>query len=206
MFKIAVLSSTSGTNLKSIIDAIDAGTLTGVEIACLITNDIEAGCIAKAEKANIPSYCIFKENRTREEYDKEIDKVLNYFDHIDLIVMGGWMRLVSPWFVEKYKDKILNVHPSLLPKHPGMDMDVHQTVIDSGDKESGMTIHFVDEGIDTGPIIVQKKVEVKPYDTAKKLKKKVQPLEIEWYPKVIQWFADGKIKKEGDKVITPENG
>ncbi len=203
MYKIAVLSSTSGTNLQSIIDAIKAGNLKDVEIVCLITNDIEAHCINKAEKAGIKPYCIFKENRTREEYDAEIDKVLNYFDGVDLIVLGGWMRILSKEFVEKYKHKIINIHPSLLPKYPGMDMDVHQAVIDGGETESGMTIHFVDEGMDTGPIILQKKVEVGKYDTAKKLKAKVQELEKEWYPKVIGWFANDEVKIDGDKVTVP---
>ena len=113
----------------------------------------------------------------------------------------GYMRLFSAWFVNRYKDKIINIHPSLLPDFPGMDLDVHQAVLDAGRKETGMTIHFVDEGMDTGPIILQKTISISNDETPESLKEKVQSLEKEWYPKVIQMFKDGKIKKDGRKVI-----
>ncbi len=200
MYKIAVLASTRGTNFQSIIDAVKNGSLKNVKIVLLITNDLESMSITKAKKAGIPAFCIFKDDRTREEYDREIDKVLNRNGGVDLIVLGGWMRLLSPWFVNKYKNRIINIHPSLLPKYPGMDMDVHQAVIDAGESETGMTIHLVNEAMDEGQIVLQKKIPVEKYDTAKKLKKKVQKLEKEWYPKVIQMFIDGKVKIEGAKV------
>ena len=100
--------------------------------------------------------------------------------------------------VNKYQNRIINIHPSLLPKFGGgMNMDVHRAVLDAGEKETGMTIHLIDEGVDTGPIVFQKSCPVDPSDTLESLKDKVQNLEKEWYPKVIQMFADGKIKIEG---------
>lgn len=191
MYKIAVLASTRGTNFQSIIDAVQNGTLKGVEIACLITNNLDSGAITKAEKAGIPQYCIFADSYPeRESYDREIDKILKRHK-VDLVVLGGWMRILSPWFVREWEHKIINIHPSLLPKFAGgMDLDVHQAVIDAGETETGFTIHFVEEGVDTGKIILQKKVPVLKYDTAKKVKKKVQTLELEWYPKVIQSLAN----------------
>ena len=111
------------------------------------------------------------------------------------MVLGGFMRILSAPIVEKYKGRILNVHPSLLPKHGGIYGDaVHQSVLDSGDVETGTTIHVVDEGVDTGKIILQKSVPVSPGDTVESLKIKVQELEREWYPKVVEGFLKGENK------------
>jgi phosphoribosylglycinamide formyltransferase-1 len=192
MYKIAFLSSTSGTNLQSFIDAIAEGRLKNVEISCFITNKADCGAAEKARKAGIKVFWIDPREKTREVYDEEVSATLDFFG-VDLIVLGGWMRLFSEAFVDKYAGKIINIHPSLLPKYPGMDLDVHAAVIKAGEKESGMTIHVVDAGMDTGPILLQKKVTVDPGETPESLKAKVQAVEREWYPKVVQDFADGKL-------------
>lgn len=186
MKHLAIFSSTGGTNLQSFIDARHRGELEGIELSCLVTNKADCGAAEKAQKAGIPVYFIDPKGKIRQEFDREAMAILERH-HIDLIVLGGYMRIVGPEMVQKYKKRILNVHPSLLPKFAGgMDQSVHQAVLDAGEAETGMTIHYVDEGVDTGEILLQKKVAVDPGDTAESLKKKVQELEREWYPKVVR--------------------
>src|SRR5690606_3110718 len=152
MYKIAILSSTNGTNLQSFIDARDAGQLPEVRISCLVTNKPHCGAVEKAEKAGIPVHAIESKGKTRAEFDREVMDVLGPYD-LDLLVLGGYMRIIGPEMIERYKNKIINVHPSLLPKFSGgMSQLVHQAVLEAGEKETGMTIHYVDEGVDTGEI------------------------------------------------------
>ncbi len=194
MYKIAVLASTNGTNFQSLIDARDRGELEGVEISCLVSNKSDCGAVEKAIDAGIPYHVIDAKGKTREEFDTEVIKILEQYD-IDLVVLGGFMRVLSNMLVEKYKNRIINIHPSLLPKFAGgMNISVHEAVLDAGEKETGMTIHIVDEGVDTGPVVWQETVEVSPDDTPESLKEKVQALEKEWYPKVVKMFAEGEIK------------
>lgn len=186
MHKIAFLSSTGGTNLQSFIDARERGELEGIEICCLITDQALCGAAEKARAAGIKVYYFDPKGLTPEVFQQSILDTLDFFE-VDLVVLGGFMRILSPSITEKYKDKIVNVHPSLLPKFGGkMNMSVHQAVLDAGEKETGMTIHKVDEGIDTGEIILQKTVAVEPTDTVDTLREKVQGLEKEWYPKVVK--------------------
>ncbi len=192
--KIAFFSSTRGTNLQSFIDAKAAGELPDVKIACLVTDKADCGAVGKALEAKIPVHVFDSAGKTRERFDQEVMEILEPYK-IDLIVLGGYMRIIGPEMLKRYENKILNVHPSLLPKHAGgMNLDVHKAVIDAGEKETGMTIHLVTETVDAGPVVCQKKVAVEPEDTPETLKTKVQALEKEWYPKVVQDFADGKIK------------
>ncbi len=188
MFKIAILSSTRGTNLQSFIDAKKAGKLEDIEISCVISNKLDCGAVDKGMKAGIPTFAIDATGKNRVEFDIEVMKLLEKFN-IDLVVLGGYMRLIGSEMIQKYDRKIINIHPSLLPKYPGMDLDVHRAVINAKEKESGITIHFVDEEMDHGEIILQKSVSVKPTDSPAKLKAKVQTLEKKWYPKVVQNFA-----------------
>jgi phosphoribosylglycinamide formyltransferase-1 len=193
MYKIAVLSSTNGTNFQSILDAKARGELKNVEICCLITDKALCGAAQKARDAHIKVYYFDPRDISREKFDEEVTDTLDYFG-VDLVVLGGYMRIVGSALVEKYRNRIINIHPSLLPKFGGkMNLSVHQAVLDAGEKETGMTIHIVEEDVDTGKVILQKKVSVDKGDTAETLKTKVQTLEKEWYPKVIQMFADGKI-------------
>jgi len=194
MYKIAVLSSTNGTNFQSILDAKARGGLKNAEICCLITDKALCGAALKARDAKIKVYYIDPRDISREKFDEAVMDTLDFFG-VDLVVLGGFMRIIGPAMVEKYKNRIINIHPSLLPKFGGtMNMSTHQAVLDAGEKETGMTIHIVDEGVDTGKILLQKKVAVEPSDTVETLKAKVQALEKEWYPKVIQQFADGEFK------------
>ena len=192
MYKIAVLSSTNGTNFQSLLDAQSRGELM-VDICCLITNKADCGAAQKAKNANVPVYFIDPQDKSRDEFDLEVMQVLDQYG-VDLIVLGGYMRIIGNEMVGRYRNRIINIHPSLLPKFGGgMDLDVHQAVIDANEKETGMTIHFIDEGVDTGQIILQKTAPVSPGDTSETLKNKVQTLEKEWYPKVVQMFADGEV-------------
>ena len=191
MFKIAVLASTNGTDLQAIIDEIKAGTL-NVELS-LVGSNKECFAIERSRDQGFNTLVIDSKDKSREEFDMELMDELEKHD-IDLIVLVGYMRLFSPLFVEKYDRKIINIHPSLLPKYPGMEMDVYKSVLDAGEKETGMTIHFVDEGMDTGEIILQKKVDIEESDTVDSLKIKVQNLEKQWYPEIIRQFIEGKIK------------
>lgn len=191
---IAVFASTNGTDLQAFIDEKAAGKLENIEISFVLVNKKTCGAAKKAENAGIPVvfvsiYDEYGEKKSREAYDREIHAAC-VAQHIDFIVLIGWMRILSPWFVQQWPKRILNVHPSLLPKYPGMDLDVHQEVLDNGEEETGMTIHYVDEGVDSGEILLQKSVSISPNDTAESLKKKVQALEMTWYPEVVRRLAD----------------
>lgn len=182
-----MLASTNGTDLQAIIEEIKAGTL-DADLACVITNVENCGALEKAKKAGVPAHFIAPKKFSREEYDNRVAMALDAYG-VDLIALVGYMRILSPWFVKKYEHRIINIHPSLLPDFPGMDLNVHKEVLKSGCKESGMTIHFVDESMDGGEIILRKKVRISSGETADSLKKKVQDLEKKWYPKVIQQFS-----------------
>ncbi len=205
MYKVAVLSSTGGTNFQSLIDAQKSQVLSGnIEICCLITNRPGCGAVEKAKAAGIEIYAVEAQGKTREEFDEEVMEILDQHQ-VDLVVLGGYMRIISTSMIEQYKNKIINIHPSLLPKFSGgMNMDVHRAVIEAGEKETGITIHLVDEGVDTGAVILQKSVSVEGDDTPEGLKAKVQELEKEWYPKIVQMFADGKVHIEDNQVTINE--
>ncbi len=197
--KIAVLASTNGTDLQAIIEAIKIGKL-NVDLSLVLTNK---KCFAEERARNegikTTTIVFSKAEDTRESYDKKVAEILDQED-IDLIVLVGWMRLFSAWFVQKYKNRIMNIHPSLLPSFPGIDRSVHKEILDHGCKVSGCTIHFVDEGMDSGPIIAQKTVSIENDETVDSLKEKVQALEKLLYPEIIQKYADGKIRVENKKV------
>lgn len=196
---IAVLASTKGTDLQAIIDSIAVGKL-GADIKCVISNKENCGAMEKARTADIEAVFIDPAKKEREEFDREVAAELEKMN-VELVVLVGYMRFLSPWFVQKYENRIMNIHPSLLPAFAGgMDVDVHQAVLDRGCKITGCTIHFVDEGADTGPIIMQKVVKVEKSDTTETLKEKVQAAEMEAYPEAIQLFADKKLKVEGNSV------
>lgn len=177
--KLGILGSTRGTDMQAIIDAIDRKELDAM-IEIVVSNKPDAYILERAKRHGIPTY------QSRNESD--ILRALQE-KKIDLILLIGYMRLLSPLFVNTWRNKIMNVHPSLLPAFAGgMDMNVHQAVLDARVKESGCTIHFVDEGADTGAILIQKKCAVDPYDTAETLKAKVQELEGAAFIEAIKWF------------------
>ena len=176
--KLAILGSTRGTDMQSIIDAIKANEL-AASIEIVISNKSDAYILERAKKYNIKTFFIDPKGKTREKFDQKIMKELDE-KQVDLILLIGYMRILSAPFVQHYKNKILNIHPSLLPTFAGgMDIDVHEKVLKSGVKETGCTVHFVDEGVDTGKILIQKTCAVEVNETVETLKAKVQKLEGE---------------------------
>lgn len=184
--KIAVLGSTNGTDLQALID-------NKIPIEIVISNKSKAGILERAEKAGYPVLFISAKDKTREEFDQEVMEILKA-KQIDLILLIGYMRYLSAEFVNKYQNKIMNIHPSLLPAFAGgMDKNVHEEVLKSGVKKTGCTLHFVDEGADTGPIILQKEVAIAEDETVDSLKIKVQKAEQEIILQGIELFKQGKI-------------
>ena len=187
---IAVLGSTKGTDLQAIIDAKATGKLQNINIAIVISNKKDAFILQRANNANLETLFIDPENKTREEFDREVMKVLDE-KQVDLVLLIGYMRFISKEFVDKWSRKVINVHPSLLPKFAGgMDKNVHQAVLDAKETETGMTIHYVDEGADSGEIILQKSCKIEPNETVDSLKEKVQKLEGEGFVEVLEDFAN----------------
>ncbi|MFA7685243.1 MAG: phosphoribosylglycinamide formyltransferase [Candidatus Gracilibacteria bacterium] len=191
MFRIAVLASTRGTDLQAIIDEMKAGKMPGIELAVVISNKIDAYALERAEEQGFRAVFINPEGKTREEFDMEMLKILEE-EKVDLIVLVGYMKILSVPFVKAFPKRIINVHPALIPKFCGKSFfgaNVHESVLAAKEKETGMTIHYVEEGVDTGEIIIQKTCPVLPDDTPDTLKERVQALEKQWYPEVIRRLA-----------------
>ena len=200
---IGVLASTKGTDLQAVIDAIEAKQL-NVKISVVISNKEDTYILERAKKHNIEAVFIDSKGKEREEFDREVNSTLERYN-VDLILLIGYMRILSPWFVNKWKNKIMNIHPSLLPAFAGgMDKEVHAKVLKSGVKETGCTLHFVAEAVDAGPIIMQKKVEIDKNETVDSLKEKVQKAEQEVIVKALKLYEAGKVKIEGGKVKISE--
>ncbi|MBU1630262.1 MAG: phosphoribosylglycinamide formyltransferase, partial [Candidatus Omnitrophica bacterium] len=194
--KIAVLGSTRGTNLEAIFNTIQTGEL-DAEIIAVISDKKNAYILERARSYGLPAFFIDpKDFNKREDYDKNIiEKLKN--EKTDLVLLIGYMRILSLCFVEQFKNKIMNIHPSLLPAFAGgMDLDVHKLVIEQEVEITGCTLHFVDEGTDTGPIILQKTVEVNKDDTPQSLKGKVQEAEQKIIVEGIKLFQKGQLKVE----------
>lgn len=197
---LAVLGSTRGTDLQAIIDAINKGELPEIDIKIVISNKKDVYILERAKKAGIPILYIPLKDKSREEFDQEVMKVLEE-NKIDLVLLIGYMRYLSKEFVNKYQNKIMNIHPSLLPAFAGgMDKKVHEEILKYGCKVTGCTLHFVDEGADTGPIILQKVVLITEDETVDSLKPKVQKAEQEIILRAVKLFAQGKLKVEAKKV------
>lgn len=195
--RVAVLASGRGSNFQSIIDASMKHKLPNCKIELLIVNKKEAYAVEIAKKYNIEHKFIESKGKKREDFDRQMLKVLSE-RKINIIVLAGFMRILSKTFVMKYKNRIINIHPSLLPSFPGAN--AHRDVIKSGVNESGCTVHFVDEGIDTGPIIMQKKVNVDEGDNEETLAAKILPLEHLILPKALHLLTSNKLKINNGKV------
>ena len=194
MFSFAVFISGNGSNLQAIIEATQNGIIDG-KICCVLSNKKEAYGLVRAQEANIPCIVIEHQNfKSREEFDNAIVQSLKEYAP-DLVVLAGFMRILTPVFIKHYLGKIINIHPSLLPKYPGLN--THQKVIDNKDVKHGVTVHFINENLDSGQICAQSSMKVKSKDI-EELEKSIHELEHELYPKVIQDFAKGnlKLKKE----------
>ena len=198
MIKLGVLCSGRGTDLQSIIDAI-ANKQLNAEIAIVLTDKPNVMALERAEKAGIKNVCVDRKNfADKSEFETALLNELKSAE-VDLVILAGFMRILSPAFVHEYKDRIMNIHPSLLPSFPGAH--AHRDVLAYGVKVSGCTVHFVDEGTDSGPIIMQSAVEVKDDDTEESLAARVLEQEHIIYPKAIQLYVEGKLKIDGRRVI-----
>lgn len=202
-----VLSSSRGTTFQAVIDAIKGGDLTA-HCAGLVADREARGCVEKAKEAGIPVAIVHREKgEEREEYDRRVDAAIRQLLAHDakhaaqsftmkkadtVIACMGWMFILSPWFVQTWHNRILNIHPALLPLFPGAD--AISDALEAGATETGMTIHLIDEGVDTGAVLVQKSCSIFPTDTEEELKERVQALEKEWYPKVLEEIHLGKMK------------
>lgn len=208
MIKIGVLISGGGTNLQAIIDNTRNGLIDG-EVSLIISNKKDAYGLVRGEKAAIKSLFIDpKECVSTEEYNKRLIKEFKDMD-IDLIVLAGYLKVLSKDFIQEFKDKIINIHPSLIPSFCGKSYYgeyVHQCVLDRGVKYTGATVHFVDEGTDTGPIILQEVVKVDEDETVDSLKKKVLEVEHKILIEAVSLFSKDKIKIDGKKVIINRGG
>lgn len=195
MIKLGVLCSGRGTDLQSIIDAIESGYL-AAQISVVLTDKPNVGALKRAEVAGIKNICVDRKNfSNRADFEAEL---LKHLDGVDLVILAGFMRILSADFVRQFPNRIMNIHPSLLPAFPGAH--AHRDVLAYGAKISGCTVHFVDEGTDSGPIILQAAVEVREDDTEETLAARVLEQEHKIYPRAIKLFIDGQLKIDGRKV------
>ncbi|MGQ9596650.1 MAG: phosphoribosylglycinamide formyltransferase [Thermoproteota archaeon] len=198
MLRIGILASTRGTDMEAILEAIRSKKL-NAEIVCLISNKKNAYALERAKRNGIEAIFIDPRGKDPIEYGMEVAVELER-RKVDLVLLIGYNRLLSPQFVNKFRNRIMNIHPSLLPAFPGWDLNVHRAVLESGVKFTGCTLHFVDEKMDAGPIIIQKVVEVREDDNEETLKKRVQEAEGEALIEGINLFQQGRIIVEGGKV------
>ncbi|MCR4998801.1 MAG: phosphoribosylglycinamide formyltransferase [Lachnospiraceae bacterium] len=206
MLKVAVMVSGGGTNLQAIIDAIQSGIITDTQIVAVISNNADAYALERAKKAGIPAVCVSrKEIPDRETYDDALLAAVEA-SGADLVVLAGFLVVIPTKMIQAYRNRIINIHPSLIPSFCGTGyygLKVHEGVLSKGVKVTGATVHFVDEGTDTGPIILQKAVEVKAGDTAEVLQRRVME-EAEWklLPQAIQLIAHNKVQMvDGHAVV-----
>ena len=204
MLNVVVLVSGGGTNLQAIIDAVDSGKITNTKIAGVISNNKNAYALERAEKHGIPNQCISpKDYESREIFNQEFMKAVDAMQP-DLIVLAGFLVVIPAEMIAKYRNRMINIHPSLIPAFCGTGyygLKVHEGVLSRGVKVTGATVHFVDKGTDTGPIILQKAVKIKSDDTPEVLQRRVME-KAEWkiLPKAINLIANSKVKVEGHRV------
>ena len=208
MLKIAVCVSGGGTNLQAIIDAIAAGQIQDTEISVVISNNPGAYALERAKMAGVEGICVSpKSYETREAFNESFLQTLDSYD-VDLVVLAGFLVVIPEAMIQKYRNRIINIHPSLIPSFCGTGyygLKVHEGVLARGVKITGATVHFVDEGTDTGPIILQKAVAVQQDDTPEILQRRVME-EAEWHimPQAIDLIARGKISIVDGKVRIAE--
>ena len=185
MIKLGVIGSTNGTDLQVILDAIGSGKL-NAEVSVVLSNQKNAYILERAKNHNVPVVFTSHKGRSRKEFDAELTAVLQKHG-VNLVLLIGFMRILSAEFCRRWQDRLLNVHPSLLPKYAGgLDTNVHEEVLKNGDPETGCTVHFVTDEVDGGPILIQKECNVEAHDTVETLKTKVQKLEGEAFIEAIQ--------------------
>lgn len=205
--KLAVLVSGGGTNFQSILDSIERGEI-NAQVSLLISSNAQAYAIERAEKHSIPVFvCAVKDFESREKRDEKILELLSAHN-VDYVLLAGYLGIVSPPIIERYRNKIVNIHPALLPSYGGKDyygINVHRAVIAAKEPFSGATVHFVDEGTDTGLIIAQEKLPVLPSDTAETLQQKIlEKIEHKLFPRVVRLLCDDRVSVRGGKVVIDE--
>ena len=204
MLRLAVLVSGGGTNLQAIIDSLEAGEITNARISVVISNNKNAYALERAKKHGIDGRCISpKEYEKREDFYEAMLETLDRYQ-ADLIVLAGYLVVIPEVMIQKYRNRIINVHPSLIPSFCGTGyygLKVHEGALARGVKVTGATVHFVDEGTDTGPIILQKPVAVEPEDTPEVLQRRVME-QAEWkiLPRAIDLIANGRVSVAGNQV------
>lgn len=208
MLRVGVLVSGGGTNLQAVLDAIDAGTVENARVEVVISNNAKAYALERARKHGVAAECVCpKDFENRAQFEKELLRRVDAYG-LDLIVLAGFLVKIPAAMIEKYRNRIINIHPSLIPSFCGTGyygLKVHEAALARGVKITGATVHFVDEGMDTGPIIMQKAVAVKEEDTPETLQKRVME-EAEWLilPWCINLIAGGKVKVEQGRVLISE--
>ena len=196
--RIGVLLSGRGSNFEALADSVAAGRIPNAEIAVVISNQPNAAGLQKAEARGIPTRMIPSKGLQREAYDRQVVAVLQ--EHkVDLICLAGYMRLLSPYFVAAFPQRILNIHPSLLPSFPGLESQ--KQALDHGVKFAGCTVHFVDENLDAGPIIVQAVVPVLDADDEHTLSARILKEEHRIYSEAVKFILEGKYRIEGRRVL-----
>lgn len=197
MKSIVILISGRGSNMEALIRARDAGTLP-VTIAAVISNRADAKGLETAAEANIPTAVLDHKNfSTRETFDQALASCIDEYSP-DLVVLAGFMRILTPDFVRHYEDRLLNIHPSLLPAFPGLH--THQRALDEGVRVHGCTVHFVTAELDHGPVVIQAAVPVLDGDTEESLSRRVLACEHQIYPQAVRWFAEDRLTIENGKV------
>lgn len=205
MLDVVVLVSGGGTNLQAIIDAVESGGITNTRIAGVISNNKNAYALERAKKHGVESRCVSpKDFTSREEFNERFQEAVEELKP-DLIVLAGFLVVIPPSMIERYRNRIINIHPSLIPAFCGTGfygVKVHEAALKRGVKVVGATVHFVDEGTDTGPIILQKAVEVEPQDTPEILQRRVME-QAEWkiLPEAIDLIANGKVSVSGGRAV-----
>ncbi|WP_438349223.1 phosphoribosylglycinamide formyltransferase [Paenibacillus sp. FA6] len=198
-YRIAVFASGEGSNFQTLVDAGKAGSLGGAQVELLVCDKPEARVVKRARDAGIPVHLFTpKSYPSREAYEAEIVEQLEALN-IELVVLAGYMRLLTSVMVDKYAGRLINIHPSLLPSFPGTN--AIQQALDYGVKVTGATVHFVDGGMDTGSIIAQQSVEIMPEASVDSLAKEIHSIEQELYPRVVSWFAEGRVRLN-DRQVT----
>ncbi len=199
MIVLGVLASGNGSNLQAIIDNIKSGKL-DAKLGCIISDNPDAFALKRAKESGVPAYYINPgSHKTYLETERELEYMKCLQEHkVELICLAGFMRILHSDFLRTFKDRIINIHPALLPSFPGLH--AQRQAFEYGAKITGATVHFIDEGVDTGPIIIQRAVEVDDNDTAEKLAQRILKVEHQIYSEAIQLFAEGRLKKTGRKV------
>jgi phosphoribosylglycinamide formyltransferase-1 len=196
-FAVGVLASGNGTNLQAILDAQVEGQLGPAKVRVVISNRAEAHALPRARSAGIPAIVIDHRGRERRAFEDALIEVLR--DHeVRLVALAGFMRLLTPHFLQAFPDRVINIHPALLPSFPGMH--AQRQALEHGVKVSGCTVHFVDENTDSGPIIAQAAVPLRADDDETSLGRRILAEEHTIYPQVIRSFAEGRVRRQGRRV------